>query len=499
MPGARLPEHPGPGGPGLGRANVLLVDDRAANLLALEEVLRPLGQHLVRATSGHEALRCLLRDDFAVILLDVHMPGLDGFETAAQIKQRERSRHIPIIFLTAVSRDPHQALQGYSAGAVDYLSTPFDPAVLRSKVSVFVDLYLERRRAQAAEQALSHQAFHDSLTKLPNRALLLDRLTHALARQERRPGDTAVLFVDIDRFKWVNDSLGHAVGDELLVAIAERLQTVVRAGDTVGRFGGDEFVVLCEELGDDEDVAAVAERLARAVGEPFEVHDQTIAVTASIGIALARAVGRDTAEALLRDADTAMYRAKERGRDGIEVFDQGMRSRVLVRLETAKSLRRAVDRGELRVHYQPVIELGTGAVVGVEALLRWEDPVRGLVPPSDFVPVAEENGLILPIGAFVLVEACRQVSRWNRAHPGRAPLTASVNLSARQLASDSLGPLVGEVLADSGLDPTTLCLEITESVLVEDVAANRSALESLRDLGVRVAVDDFGTGYSSLL
>jgi diguanylate cyclase (GGDEF)-like protein len=480
-------------------ANILLVDDRPENLVVLEEILRPLGHNLVKASSGDEALRQLLRYDFAVILLDVQMPGLDGFETAAHIKQREKSRHIPIIFLTAINREPHQAMRGYSAGAVDYLAKPFDPWVLSSKVAVFVDLFRERKRAHAAELALLHQAFHDGLTGLPNRALLLDRLSHALARGERRPTHTAVLFLDIDRFKGVNDSLGHAVGDHLIVAVADRLRSVVRPGDTVARFGGDEFVILCEELDHEREAVAIAERMAHSLVVPFHLGDRRIVLTASIGVAFASSSSRETADSLLRGADCAMYRAKERGRHRIELFDDDMRARALARLETENDLRTAIDEGQLRVYYQPVVELPDTRVIGVEALVRWEHPHRGLVLPSDFIPLAEESGLILPIGALVLREACGQVAMWNGAHRRRAALSASVNLSAHQLVFPGLAEVVAQALADSALDPKLLCLEITETVLMEEAASSRAALDSLKELGVQLAVDDFGTGYSSLL
>jgi len=456
------------------RASILLVDDRKENLMALGEILQPLGQNLVLARSGDEALKRLLAADFACILLDVQMPGLDGFATAAHIKQRERSRHIPIIFLTAISREPHQALKGYSAGAVDYLAKPFDPWILRSKVAVFVDLYLERKRAQVAERALLHQAF-------------------------RRSEDAAVLFLDIDRLKWVNDSLGHAAGDQLLVDVAGRLQGVLRPGDTVARFGGDEFVVLCDDLSHPGEAVYVAERLREALATPFHLGGREICLTASIGIALASTSTHDTPDALLRDADAAMYRAKERGRDRVELFDDHMRSRAMARLETESTLRRAIDQGQLRVHYQPVIELATGRATGLEALVRWQHPERGLVPPSEFISVAEETGLIVGLGAFVLTEACTQVARWNGRCPDRPPLTVSVNLSAHQLHTRGLRELVAEVLQQTRLQPELLCLEITETALVEDADISRAALDSLKDLGVTLAVDDFGTGYSSLL
>ena len=352
---------------------------------------------------------------------------------------------------------------------------------------------------KAAEEALVHQAFHDALTGLSNRALFLDRVEHALARRNRNALDTAVLFLDLDRFKSVNDTFGHSAGDELLVAVARRMESVVRPGDTVCRLGGDEFAVLCEELGDERDALVVADRVAKAVGAPVVVSGHQVCVTASIGIAFATTAAYETADALLRDADAAMYRAKEAGRDGVELFNPEIRSRALERLEAEAALRHAIDHGGLRVHYQPVMDLASGEVVGVEALVRWQRDGHGLVPPLDFIPLAEESGLIVDLGAFVLRQACRQVAEWNRRRPGGPPLTASVNLSAHQLSSPGLVEVVGRALADSGLEPTSLCLEITESVLMEDAEASRLALDDLKALGLSIAVDDFGTGYSSLL
>jgi diguanylate cyclase (GGDEF)-like protein len=351
---------------------------------------------------------------------------------------------------------------------------------------------------KAAEDALAHQAFHDTLTGLPNRALFLDRLGHALARSARRPASTAVLFLDLDRFKWVNDSLGHAAGDTLLQATAERLLDVVRDTDTIARFGGDEFAVLCEDLEDETEALAVGRRLVAAMSSPITVGDRHLTLTASVGIALASGPGVQP-DVLLRDADSAMYRAKERGRDRIELFDEEMRARAMARLETEVALRNALENDELCVHFQPVVDLHGERVVGVEALVRWQHPERGLVPPLEFIPVAEDTGLIVPLGAFVLNEACRTMAAWNRAHPDRPDLNVAVNLSARQLASPGLRDVVAGALVESGLAPDLLCLEITESVLMEDADASREQLQSLKELGVTLGVDDFGTGYSSLL
>ncbi|HEV3352941.1 MAG TPA: EAL domain-containing protein [Acidimicrobiales bacterium] len=351
---------------------------------------------------------------------------------------------------------------------------------------------------KSAEEAMLHQAFHDTLTGLPNRALFLDRLGQALSRRGRIGSLTAVLFLDLDRFKWINDSLGHAAGDELLVQVAARLSSAIRSGDSVARFGGDEFVVLCDELDGDWEARVIAERIGAALKDHFCVEGRDITVTASIGFATTAAASGATPDALLRDADAAMYRAKERGRHRIEAFQGGMRAMALERLEVETDLRRALERDELVVHYQPVVRM-TGAMVGVEALVRWQHPEKGLVPPGEFIPVAEETGLIQPLGAFVLHEACRQVASWNRDNPDRAPLSVAVNLSARQMSAADLTRLVLTALNESGLEPGLLCLEITESVLMEDVTASRSVLQSLKELGVRLGIDDFGTGYSSLL
>jgi diguanylate cyclase (GGDEF)-like protein/PAS domain S-box-containing protein len=354
----------------------------------------------------------------------------------------------------------------------------------------------DRRRA---EEALAHQAFHDPVTDLPNRNLFLDRLELAVARSERHRSMTAVLFLDVDRFKWVNDSLGHAAGDSLLRTVSERMSAMLRAGDTLARFGGDEFAVLCEEVDDVNQAINVAQRLSSAFAAPFVLDDdRAVTVTASIGIAMATSSGH-TPETLLRDADSAMYRAKDKGRDRIEVFDDEMRASAMTRLETEAALRHAIDANELCVHYQPIVDLAGEQVLGVEALVRWQHPERGLVAPLEFIPLAEDTGLIVPIGTFVLTEACRTMAEWNHAHPDRIPLSVSVNLSARQLASPGLPRVVAGVLTSTGLQPEQLCLEITESVLMEDADTSRELLESLKRLGVTIAVDDFGTGYSSLL
>ncbi|MGQ0521329.1 MAG: putative bifunctional diguanylate cyclase/phosphodiesterase [Actinomycetota bacterium] len=352
---------------------------------------------------------------------------------------------------------------------------------------------LEAMRKALADAV--HRANHDTLTGLPNRTLVLDRLDHALARLARGRRSVGVLFVDLDRFKVVNDTLGHSVGDEVLVRIGERLQAAVRPGDTVGRLAGDEFVVVCEEV-ETCAVLQVAERIAAAIASPMPLYGRESVLTASIGIALAAGGGR--AEDVLRDADVAMYRAKERGRDRIEVFDAAIRARLLERLEMEQALRRALQHGELRLHYQPIVRAADNELLGVEALVRWEHPDRGLVAPADFIPLAEESGLITRIGRWVLIEACSQLGRWQDADPQLAALTIGVNLSARQFTDPGIVAIVAEALHRAGIAPGALTLEITESVLMEEVEATADTLRALKELGVGLSIDDFGTGYSSL-
>ena len=349
-----------------------------------------------------------------------------------------------------------------------------------------------------AAEALSHLALHDPLTALPNRSLFMDRLAQALHRLDRRERVLAVLFVDLDRFKAINDRFGHAAGDETLLAVGGRLREVLRPHDTVARLGGDEFVVLCEDLEDDRAAVRVAERVLAALGRPILCADHTVVSSASIGIALTRR-SDTTPDALLRDADMAMYRAKETGRNRIEVFDNSARLRRQARVQIAEELRLGVDAGQLRVVYQPIVHLGQATPAGVEALVRWQHPRRGLLAPAEFIEVAEDTGLVVPLGAWVLRQACRDLTEvLDRGAVGGSELVMSVNLSARQLNPPGLLPMVEQVLSDFGLEPWRLCFEITESILMDDVDLAIAVLSRLRELGVRLAIDDFGTGYSSL-
>lgn len=366
----------------------------------------------------------------------------------------------------------------------------------RPSVGGYVANVRDITERKEAEAKLAFQAVHDPLTGLPNRMMLTDRLNQTLARVRRHHRMCGVLYVDLDRFKTVNDTLGHAVGDQLLAEAADRIQGVVRETDTVARLGGDEFVVLCEDIEGVHHAVELAERVIAVFESPFQLGDDDQHVGASIGIAFS-GDGTETAETILANADIAMYRAKNNGRHRYVLFDESMQQWVITQVALEAALRQAIPRGELRLHYQPIVETADGMIRGVEALVRWERPGFGLVAPDSFIPTAEESGLILDIGAWVLVEACRHAAGWARRWPDRR-LQLAVNISNRQLLAGNIIEVVSDALARTHLDPTLLTLELTESTLVDDALTVSSSLRELRALGVNLALDDFGTGYSSL-
>jgi diguanylate cyclase (GGDEF)-like protein/PAS domain S-box-containing protein len=365
------------------------------------------------------------------------------------------------------------------------------PAALILQIQDITD----RKRA---EQQLIYEAFHDPLTKLPNRAWFIEQLGIALSRQKRHADrQFAVLFLDLDRFKIINDSLGHMYGDQLLIAISRRLRQCLRTEDMIARLGGDEFTILLTDVKSQEDVVAVAERVQKQVSLPFKLGGFDAFTTASIGIAFSDPE-YSKPEDLLRDADTAMYRAKSQGKDCHVIFNQGMHAVAMSTLQIETDLRRAIERKEFLLHYQPIVSLSTGELTGFEALLRWRHPERGMISPADFIPVAEETGLIVPVGQWVLREACLQMRRWRNLYSGTSNLSVSVNLSGKQFAQAGLIEQIVQSLNLSGLDPQGLKLEITESVVMENIDTAIAMLARLRSLGIEVSIDDFGTGYSSL-
>jgi diguanylate cyclase (GGDEF)-like protein/PAS domain S-box-containing protein len=351
---------------------------------------------------------------------------------------------------------------------------------------------------KAFEEQLAHQAFHDPVTNLANRALFAERVRHAVARNRRERSGLAVIFMDLDDFKTINDSLGHAAGDEVLIEVAKRVDTSIRATDTAARFGGDEFAILLEDIDSAQEAADTAERILEALVEPLRLEHKELAVRASLGISVVEGDTAPDADELIRNADAAMYIAKRDGKGGYRLFEPAMHEGVLARLELRADLQRAMTNGELELHYQPVVRLENGEVSGVEALLRWNHPERGQVGPDEFIPLAEEMGLIVPIGRWVLREGCRQAKAIQQLVPHHPPLTMAVNLSVKQLQHSDIVADVRDALEDSGLPPASLTLEITETVMMTDTDLAVQRLKELRALGVRLAMDDFGTGYSSL-
>ena len=370
------------------------------------------------------------------------------------------------------------------------------PALLALVVVALIAYMLSSSLNRAYDES-RHQALHDALTGLPNRALFINRLQQSIDRKSREPGTSAVLYMDLDQFKVINDSLGHEAGDELLIEVAHRLQSCLRPTDTAARLGGDEFTILLDEISGPADAIKVAERVASALKSPFTLGENQVFVTTSVGISLGTS-DQTKPNDLLRDADVAMYEAKKEGKARYKMFDSAMHAQALQRLRMENGLRRAIEQDQLRVHYQPKISLATGRIVGMEALVRWEHPVRGLVPPGEFIPLAEETALINPLGHWVLREACRQTKQWRDDFPEAENMVMSVNLSVRQFQQPNLVGDLAEILRQTGLPAHALQLEITESVVTDDVYYAVGLLRELKDLGVELGIDDFGKGYSSL-
>lgn len=502
------------------KASILVVDDNPGKRLALAAVLEQLNENVVLAGSGEDALRLLLHQEFAVILLDVQMPEMDGFETASLIRSRKRSEHTPIIFVTAYIRAETDMLQGYSLGAVDYIFTPIIPEILRAKVAVFVELHhktqairrhgeqleslvAQRTAALTAEIAermqtqerLHYLAHHDVLTDMPNRMLFVERLKQALARAQRRKHFVAVLFIDLDRFKLVNDTLGHEAGDRLLQTMSAQLLACVREGDTVARFGGDEFAVFLTDVAAPEDVAPLAKKFLDALAMPFALDGHEFFITCSIGIGLYPNDGTDT-QSLMKNADTAMYRAKQQGGNNFQFYQTEMKTQSLKRLEMEGDLRRALDREDFILHYQPQFDVHNGALVGVEALIRWQRAAPEVLAPEEFLHLLEESGLIVAVGEWAILTACNQHRSWCAA--GLPQVRVAVNASSRQFNGNALVGTIQRVMQDCDMHPSFLEIEITENAIMHNTQGVVETLAELNAMGVRFAIDDFGTGYSSL-
>lgn len=464
---------------------VLVVDDDRSTRTALRFTLQRDGFQVEEADNGERALTMLDSMDPDVILLDAVMPVLDGFATCAQIKARETGKSIPVLMITALE-DNTSVERAFSVGASDYIPKPIHFAVLSQRVRTIVD-------ASLAERHIQHLAQNDALTGLPNRTMFMEQLGQQLVQAWANVDSVAVLFMDLNRFKAVNDTLGHGTGDKLLRGVADRIRRVVRGVDLVARLGSDQFTVALSAA-DATAAGAVAQNICRALDRPFNIGGQELFMSASIGVALYPQNGTDV-NTLLKHADLAMHKAK-RDNSGFQFFDATMETAMSGQLRLETDLRRALEREEFEVFYQPKAEVVSGKVVGMEALVRWRHPVRGLVPPNDFIPLTEQTGLIIPLGEWVMRGACLQAKQWHE-QTGEQ-LRVAVNISAKQLLQKGFISTVERALLDTGLLPDLLELEITESTLMEFAKDTLDLLRHLRQLGVRLSIDDFGTGYSSL-
>lgn len=478
------------------RVRVLLVEDDPEDLRRLTDALEQAEGtrfEITSATQVEDALRALREGGHDVVLLDLSLPEGAGTDSLARAKLATAS--VPFVVLT--SRDDEaEALRALRFGAQDYVvKGETDPRVLVRAIRHAMERHRLVSDLEASRRREHYLASHDGLTGLVNRLALLDHFKRALAQAVRHGRKLAVFFVDLDRFKNINDSLGHALGDEVLRRVAERLSNCIRRSDLVARLGGDEFVILVQDVSDEIVPARIAEKVLQTLSQPFLLDGQQYRVTASLGLALFPKDGHEP-ELLIQQADIAMYRAKSEGRNRYYFYTEGMNQGIGERLELENRLRESAERGNFALAFQPQLDLAFGDVVGVEALVRWPQPDGSLVSPDRFVPLAEETGLIVPIGDWVLRAACAEACTWGR--PGRSGPGVSVNVSTVQLRGQILADSVESALRETGLEPGRLTLELTESAVMEPEGRTLATLERLRATGVRIAIDDFGTGYSSL-
>jgi diguanylate cyclase (GGDEF)-like protein len=509
--------------------NILIVDDIADNLRVLSASLTERGYQVRCAKNGSMALITAKKNPPQLILLDIKMPDMDGYQVCEKLKADEVTKDIPIIFLSALD-DVFDKVKAFTVGGVDYITKPFqsEEVIVRiqhqlalqaakaeiAELNTQLEQKVQQRTAQLEEviqklnqeiaqhqqtqERLSHQALHDALTGLPNRTLFMEHLTKAIQRHQRNPDFLfAVLFIDLDRFKIINDSWGHAMGDRLIVAIARLLQDCCRDLDTVARLSGDEFTILLEDLQSIQDAVAIAERILEKLTAPIHLEERKVFSSASIGIVFGSTTYQNGIE-LLRDADIAMYRAKALGKGRYAVFDREMYAQTIHLSQLETDLRLAIERQEFFLDYQPIISLATGRIIGFEALVRWQHPQTGSISPGEFIAIAEDTGLIVPLGEWILHEACQQLRTWQKKFPLASSLHISVNLSSRQIKQFNFVEKLQQILADTGLNAENLRLELTETMLMDRGEKTIELLHQIKQQNVQLSIDDFGTGYSSL-
>ena len=468
----------------------LFYEDYLSEIFAEETEISYELNHVVRIKDCVEHLE---QDNFDVILIDLNLPDCTGLDTIYEVESQ--ASNTPIIVLTEQD-DNELAAQALQSGAQDYLvKGQIDRSTLERSIRYAIERNRLLEQLEESKRLQRHLAYHDALTILPNRHLLHDRLQQALAQSKRSGKLAALLFLDLDGFKRINDTLGHGIGDLLLKSVAKRLKTTVRQVDTVARLGGDEFTIVLLEINHAQDAKDVAQKILKVISQPYKIEEHELFVTASVGISIYPDDGSDI-ESLIRKADIAMYRAKGQGKNNYQVYNLSMDAKFFERLTLENSLRKAVENEELVAYYQPQVDLRTGEITGVEALVRWQHQKFGLVPPDKFIPLAEETGVILEIDEWMMKTACRQIKNWER--EGIANIRVAVNLSTRQFRQKNLSEKVAQILKDSAVQPKNLCLEITENEVMQNIETTVEILQALKKMGVFLSLDDFGTGYSSL-
>jgi diguanylate cyclase (GGDEF)-like protein len=485
--------------------NLLIVDDEEMNRDMLSRRLELEGFTVTTAGGGEEALRLVEEQNFDAVLLDIMMPVQNGYEVLAEIRKSHTSLELPILMVTAKSHS-QDVISAFTEGANDFITKPINFPIALARISCQVAN--KKLSTQVREtDARRPESAADPLTGLPNRIVFVDHLDAAIQNSRSQPDFLfAVLFLDLDRFKIVNDSLGHQAGDELLIEVARRLESCMRASDviarlndpsTIARFGGDEFVVLLKGITKAENAYHVGERILGVLTQPLVVKGSVVSISASIGIAVG-SHRSGSSDDLLRNADMAMYQAKTNGKSRLCIFDEAMQRQSVLRQALESDLKRGLNSGEFEVHYQPIVSLLSGEVQGFEALLRWRHATRGMISPQEFMTIAEESGFIVELGAWVLKQACHQLRAWQLRYPRSTSLSMSVNISSKQFFDSALADRVAECLAETGIAPGSLNIEIMESALSRDSKLTAETLSKLHALGTRISLDDFGTGCSSL-
>lgn len=485
---------------------IQIIDDDLSMRLLMRATLEKSGFRVTECSSGKEAVSAFDELHPDAVLLDVIMPDMDGFETCKALRKRPGGEHIPILMVTGLD-DIESIHKAFEAGATDFITKPINWAILSHRVRYMLrasEAFIEVRKKQ---DQIHHLAFFDHLTGLANRSVFKATLEQAIEENSTTEKQLAVLFLDLDRFKRINDTLGHHIGDLLLKCIAERINCCIRDSDAmarsnqdesiscVSRLGGDEFTILLTDLTTPGSAGKIARRIIDSIRQPLDLEGYEVFVTASVGISLFPTDGED-ADTLMKSADTAMYHAKERGRNRLQFYKKSLNTAVSERLQLENDLKKASKNNEFVLHYQPQADPASGRIIGAEALIRWQHPQRGIIQPSEFISLAEELGLMPEMTNWVLRETCQQILDWNK--KGNSPITVSINLSSYQFSQQKVPEMVTRALEEFPVDPHCLVVELTESALIENHDEAKSILQKLKDLGLSISIDDFGTGYSSL-